>query len=134
MKIAVPSDDGNTLASHTGRAQGFIIYQADADKVVRLEYRRNQYTAHVQGLHPKDADDASHHHDYHNHSHAPLLDALNECKIVIAHGMGSRLQKDLASVSIETVFTLETDADQAAGLFASGKLETAASNGCNRHR
>lgn len=134
MKIAIPSDDGKTVASHTGRAQGFIIYQTESDKAVRLEYRRNQYTGHAMGLHPKDADDNSHDHNHHDHSHVPLLDALNECKIVIANGMGARLIADFENKGISVLFTPESDADIAVDLFVSGKLEIGVSSCCDRHQ
>lgn len=132
MKIAVPSDDGKTIAGHTGRAQGFIIYMTESIGFQRLEYRRNEYTAHAQGLHPQNEDEHHHHHE-HNHSHGPLLDALNGCKIVIAHGMGPRLVTDFEHRGISPVFTRETDADKAVSLYIAGKLETGVSSCCDRH-
>lgn len=131
MKIAVPSDDGKSIASHTGRAQGFIIYHSESDKVTRMEYKRNQFTGHALGLHPQN--ETEEHHS-HNHSHAPLLDALNGCKIVIANGMGPRLITDFANRGIQAVFTRESDADKAVDLFISGKLEAGVSSACDSHR
>ena len=49
MKIALASDDGTTIAAHTGRCQGFVIYEVFDDQAVRLGYRENKFTGHARG-------------------------------------------------------------------------------------
>ena len=49
MRIALPSDDGQTMAAHTGRASGFVIYDINNNQAIQLEYRTNTFTAHAKG-------------------------------------------------------------------------------------
>ncbi len=128
MKIAIPSDDGVTIASHTGRASGFVIYDIKNNDVRRLEHRTNRYTGHALG----ECNDNTTHVGNQHHSHDSLLDALHDCEVMIAHGMGPRLVNDLASRNIRVMFCKETKTDDAANNLAVGKLLTTPEGNCHR--
>ncbi|MBL7190626.1 iron-molybdenum cofactor biosynthesis protein [bacterium] len=125
MRIAIPSDDGNNFAAHTGRAQGFIIYDVNNGKSDKVEYRDNRYTGHALGLHNTGDGHGQH------HSHNSLLNALSDCQIMLAHGMGPRLVDDLDANGIQVVFCRETDADLAAQKFAQDILIQADGSSCD---
>jgi len=125
MRIAIPSDNGSNLAAHTGKAQGFIIFDIDDGKAEHVEYRTNRFTGHALGLHGQ-THDAGHH-----HSHDSLLGALSDCKIMLAHGMGPRLVDDLATRGIQVVFCREPEALSAAENYAKGVLDTSEGSSCN---
>ena len=126
MRIAIPSDDGITIAPHTGRASGFVIYDIKKNKAVRHDYRTNSYTAHALGQCDKGEAHSKH------HSHDGLLDALHDCKVMVAHGMGPRLVHDLASRNIQVLFCEDSQADDAARNLAAGKLVTRDTSGCHK--
>jgi predicted Fe-Mo cluster-binding NifX family protein len=126
MRIAIPSDDGVHIASHTGRTRGFVIYDIEDSQVRKVEYRENRYTAHARGEHENHAEHTGRH-----HSHAPLMGALSDCEALIAHGMGPRLIRDLESKNIQVTFCTEMDVEEAVSQYAAGRLETTDKSTCN---
>ena len=124
MKVAVASDDGTTIASHFGRARGFIVYQIDDAEVKHREYLLNTFTGHARGL-----SGAGHAAD----RHGPILDALKGCEAVISHGMGRRIHDDLRAAGIEAYIVDETDPEQAVELYLTDALENRPDKGCD-HR
>ena len=130
MKIAVASDDGVNIAGHTGRCRGFVIYEIADKQAARLEYRENTFTPHARGQ--CDHESAPSHAENH-HSHAPLLDALGDCCVLVSRGMGPRLLTDLAARGIDAFLCGSGDVNQAAEDFAAGRLQRLSGNGCCRH-
>ena len=129
MKIAFASDDGTTIAAHTGRCQGFVIYEIVDDQAVRLDYRENEFTGRARG-----ECDAAHEkgrsHDEAYGSRAPLLQALGDCCAVVSRGMGPRLDADLTALGVDAYICDADDVDAAAQDFAAGRLSRAAGRGC----
>lgn len=125
MRIAIPSDNGKNLAAHTGRAQGFVIFDIGNGQAAEVEYRTNTFTGHAQGLHGR------HHQSGHHHSHDSLLGALSDCQVMLAHGMGPRLVNDLASRGIKVEFCRESEALSAAVNYAQGILDTSEGSSCD---
>jgi|GEM_PF-4082093 len=74
MKIAIPSDDRETIARHFGRVAGFEVIEVEDDSITSREYRENQFSGHSNGNH---AD-----------KHASILDTISDCDVVISNGMG----------------------------------------------
>lgn len=99
--MAIASDDGKIIASHFGRTRGFVLLEIDGSSVGNQEYRPNTYTGHARGL-----EGAEHGLD----RHAPILNALAGCQVVISHGMGRRIYEDLKQANIEVFITDVTDA------------------------
>lgn len=127
MRIAIPSDDGVNMAAHTGRTLGFVIYEIADHKAVRLEYRRNSFTAHAKGEYA----DGNHSEGQSHHSHGELLDALADCQVMIARGMGPRLVNDLARRNIQVVFSDNDLVEELAALYASGQLTSTGQSRCD---
>jgi predicted Fe-Mo cluster-binding NifX family protein len=122
MKIAVASDNKVQIANHFGRTRGFLIYEVHAGSIKEKTYIENNFTGHAQGH--------AHHHDHgldhehgHHHSHHGILNALNECEVVISRGMGRRLLDDLAAAGKNVYITWTGEADEAVNLFLEGNLE-----------
>jgi predicted Fe-Mo cluster-binding NifX family protein len=129
MRIAIASDDGAAVAAHTGRCRGFVIYEVDGHTAVRIEHRINTFTAHAQGECRGEHGAATEH-----HSHGPLIDALNDCRVLVTRGLGPRLVADLAAQGIEAYVCNTERVDDAAQRYAQGQLARAASTGCCCHR
>jgi len=113
MKIAIASDDGKTISSHFGRTRGFVIFEIEGKEIKKQEYRNNTFTGHVRGL-----EGANHSFD----RHRPILEALEDCQVVISHGMGRRIYDDLKNADIEVFITEEMDAEVALNLYIKGHL------------
>ena len=130
MRIAIPSDDETSIAPHTGRTRGFLIYEIKESRAEKVEYRCNDFTAHAKG---ECQGDEQHSETHQHHSHAPLLDALQDCQVVIAGGMGPRLVADLKRRGLEVVFCEADNADSAAQAFARRELVSLDNSSCCRH-
>ena len=122
MKIAIPSNDQTTIARHFGRTAGFMIFDIDKDKVLSKEYKANTFTGHAKG---------QYHEKEHNHSHHGIFNALADCKIVIAGGMGRRLYIDFEKKGMDVFVTSENDIEKALELFIKNDLDNNSDNCCN---
>lgn len=121
LKIAIASDDEQTIASHFGRTRGFKIFEIEGEEIKRQEYRLNTFTGHARGL-----EGAAHEID----RHGPILTAIQDCSVVISHGMGRRIYEDLKAFNIRVFITEETDVQAALELFLKGKLVDRPELGC----
>jgi len=108
MKIAVTSQDRNTITAHAGMCRRFWIYAVDDGQqtggktLLELSKEQSLHESHGAGPHP--------------------LDAVN---VLIAGGMGSGLADRLARRGIRALVTSETDPDRAVAAFVAGRLDDA---------
>lgn len=128
MRIAIPTNKGSDLAAHAGRAKGFLIYDIIDGSARQVEYRPNHFTNHARGMHAQNGECGGQGH----HSHNSLLSALNDCQVIIAKGMGSRLVQDLQGYGIKVVFCRDKSAEKAVEAFAEGTLQDAGESSCKR--
>jgi len=128
VRIAIATDDGKHVAGHTGRCRGFAVYDVEGDAVTPREYRENTFTHH-QRVGP------SGEHDHHAaaHSHAPLIQALDDCSVLISRGMGPRLLADLSARGIDAFICDADGVEQSARDFAAGRLQRLDGGGCCHH-
>jgi predicted Fe-Mo cluster-binding NifX family protein len=138
MRVAIASDDGKTIASHFGRALGFIVYEIEDEVVKHRRFMENTFTGHM-GSHRGEGHAARngeghgpwHGDGGHSHGHGPILDALRGCDAVISHGMGRRMYADLREVGIEAYVVDETDADEALELYLKKRLTDHPEKSCD---
>jgi predicted Fe-Mo cluster-binding NifX family protein len=122
MKIAIATDDGGkTIASHFGRTKGFIIYTVKGSNIQSEVYKVNDFTGHARGT-----EKSNHNID----RHGPILMALNDCDLVIAHGMGQRIYKDLKNSGIQSLITSETNTRNAITSYLNRELVDYPKRGC----
>jgi len=131
MRIALASDDGKTIAGHTGRCRGFVIYEVIGGQPTRREYRENRFTAHARGECDGTHEDGSARGVGH-HAHGALLDALGDCCAVVSRGMGPRLVADLTRAGIDAYVCDESDVGAAVEAFAAGRLRRIEGRTCQR--
>ncbi len=126
MKIALPTMDGTGISPHFGRCSAFAVFEALDGVIQNREIRPNRFTAHARGeCNETDAPEQQHHHNDAPHSHAPILQALHDCDIVLCLGMGRRAADDLREAGIH-VFALESPMplDEAVRAFLDGKIQS----------
>ena len=121
MKIAIASNDGITISPHFGRTMGFVVFEIENGKVKERIYRKNNFTGHVLGMEGTGP---------HRDRHGLILEALKDCKTVIANGMGRRIYDDLNNAGIETFIVEENDTHQAIHLYLENKLQDHPEKGC----
>ena len=134
MKIAIASNDQVRVTGHLGRCKSFIIYEAAEGKVERKEIRQNTFTHHGAGNHGNHEHHEHHGHgEGHHHSHAALVENLNDCEVLIFQSGGWRIIEDLKSANIIPFLTDEKIADEAAEKYLNGELVERLENSCHHH-
>ena len=136
MKLAFPSDDQLNICAHFGKTKGFKIFEISDDKqIVSEAYIANNLTTHgitEQAKVPQDTPDLHvHSHDHnHNHSHSKIINALHDCKAVIAGGMGRRLYVDFEAAKIEVFVTKEKNIRTALDAYLNQTLDNNSDSCC----
>jgi predicted Fe-Mo cluster-binding NifX family protein len=124
MKIAVITDDGNSVSQHFGYAPYYMVYAVEGNTVVSQEKRDKaghhnlgggHEEHHVQGQ-PHGLDAAS------QSRHASMMDNISDCQILIAGGMGYGAYASLKSRNIDVIITDVENIAEAVQLHLEGKL------------
>jgi predicted Fe-Mo cluster-binding NifX family protein len=124
MKIAVVTDDEKTVCQHFGRAQYYMVFNVENGKITGKERRdkmgHRHFASHESehgaagGPHGYDADSQK--------KHASMAEAIKDCQVLIAGGMGMGAYDSMKSYNIEPIVTDVASVEEAARLYAEGKL------------
>jgi predicted Fe-Mo cluster-binding NifX family protein len=126
MKIAVATIDGVSLSQHFGRSAGFVVFELEGTTIKNRELRTNDRTPHAQGLCNHDGQ-----HQHQGHSHAGILELLEDCEIVLCGGMGAGAAQALIQHGIQPIMLpAPCSADEAVSQYSNGKLRPAQSGFC----
>jgi len=124
MKIAVVTDDEITINQHFGRASLYIVFTIQDGKITNKEKRPKMGHSHfatAEGTHSEH----SGHHGFDAASqkkHASMAEAIADCQVLIAGGMGRGAYESMKSYKIEPVITDMKNIDEAVKLHLAGKL------------
>ena len=99
-----------------------LIFTIQGDKITGQVYRNNTFTGHARGL-------SGQGHEFDRH--APILEALKDCKVVISNGMGRRIYNDLQDAGMEVFITDEVNAKVAAEHYLKNQLVNKPELGCD---
>jgi len=125
MKIAAISDDGVAISQHFGRALLYVVITVEEGKVTSKE-TRDKAGHHTFAAHPPPDLAPGERHGYEAGSqvrHANMAEAISDCQIVLAGGMGWGAYESLKSYNIEPIATDVKNIDEAVQLYLDGKLE-----------
>ncbi len=124
MKIAVISDEGNTISQHFGRAPLYVVFTVEDGKMVNRENRdKAGHHTFAADQHPETPPGERHGYDAGAQSrHATMAQAIDDCQVLISGGMGWGAYESLKSRGIETLVTDIEDIEQAVTLYLQGKL------------
>ena len=129
MRVAVASDDGVFIAGHFGRCAGFVVFDIAGGTTTRAEHRMNAGGHHQN---QEECHDSGHEHAV--HSHESFVVTLKDCEAVICRGMGRRAVADLSANGISpAIVTEEITAQEAADLYARGRLKSSSDSSCCSH-
>jgi predicted Fe-Mo cluster-binding NifX family protein len=112
MKIAIPTDDGETISRHFGQAKYFKVFTVERDQVTASEMR------------PK----ASHQHGDHSHEGGihpgqQMVQSISDCNVLVAGGMGTPAFEKATSAGLKVIMTPESSITTAVQAFIHGDLE-----------
>lgn len=124
MKIAVITEDGETISQHFGRAPYFLVFTIEEGKIVNREMREklghNQFNnkphAHESQAPGHGTDAGSH------NKHLSMAEAIADCTALICGGMGMGAYESMRSFNIRPVVTDLSDIETAVKAFLDGKL------------
>jgi predicted Fe-Mo cluster-binding NifX family protein len=124
MKIAAITDDGATVSQHFGRALYYLVVTVENGKIVTKEKRdKAGHHTFAANQHPDTARGERHGYDAGAQSrHAMMAQSIDDCKVLLAGGMGWGAYESLKSRGIETVVTDVEDIEKAVKLYLGGKL------------
>ncbi len=134
MKIAVVTDNGETISNHFGRASHYMVVTVEEGKITDQEMRVKSGCGgghghgHGHGSHGHHHDHEhghDHHHD-HGHggdSHHKQLAGITDCEVVMARGMGQGMYQNLQQVGIRAVMTDIAPIQDAITAFIEGRLD-----------
>jgi len=124
MKIAVVTDDHETISAHFGRAQYYDVFTVEDDKVVEKEIREKANHSQFGGDH--------HHHSEHGdshgmdpqsqHRHGQMMETISDCQVLIARGMGQGAHNSLRERGIKPVLTDISNIQDAVDAYIRGIL------------
>jgi predicted Fe-Mo cluster-binding NifX family protein len=114
MKIAFPTDDGQTISSHFGQARYFRVITTEDSQVVLSEQREKAWHMHGQPhehsagaeIHPGQA----------------MFETISDCQALIAGGMGEPAFARAQTMGIIVFLTGEKDIEKALESHLRGEL------------
>ena len=126
MKIAIATDDGQSVSQHFGRAGSFAVLTVE-DGVIVWRELRDKYSPHSQPDRQPHEDDAGVPGVRGTSSaaqgkHLRMFAAIEDCAVLIAGGMGRGAYDQASALGICPVVTSLRDVDAAAVECAAGRL------------
>jgi len=123
MKIAVISDNDTTISQHFGRAPYYVVVTVEDGEVVEKETRDKAGHHSFAGQHQEHEHGERHGFGAGAQSrHAAMAEAIADCQVLIAGGMGWGAYENLTSRGVETIVTDIKNIDEAVKLYLEGKL------------
>ena len=126
MRIAIPTDDGVSVAAHFGRSAAFLIFSVEDGLIQSQELRPNAgQHSHVPGACQTGA------HPDGGHDHGRIIDSLSGCEVVICAGMGWRAAEALKSNGVKQILMTEAGpAADAVSAYLAGTLASGSDGFC----
>jgi predicted Fe-Mo cluster-binding NifX family protein len=133
LKIATVSENGTTISRHFGGAPMYVVLTVENGKVINKEKRLRSAagTCSCHGDTQSDCHDGQADHGSDAASlakHSNMADAISDCQVIIAGGMGYGAYASLKSRDLEPIITDKESIDEAIRLFLTGKLENLMEN------
>jgi predicted Fe-Mo cluster-binding NifX family protein len=113
-KIAITTDDGETISSHFGQAQYFQVVTVDGDRKAASEMRAKARHQHGQA-HDHDEPGAV-------HPGQAMVEAISDCQVLITGGMGEPALYRAQAVGLQVFLTGEKQIDKALEAYRKGRL------------
>jgi predicted Fe-Mo cluster-binding NifX family protein len=125
MKIAVVTDDGENINQHFGRARYYAIFTIEQDRIVNKELREKVgHHTYVQGGAEGELGKGRHGYEAHSlDTHMSIAQAIDDCEVIIAGGMGYGAYEFFSSRGMEVMVTDAMKTEKAVSLYLEGELK-----------
>lgn len=80
MKVAIPSDNRETITKRTGQSKGFMVYKVNNGKIIYSEYRQNTMDEHDEEA---------------EHSHRQIIELLKDVDVLLVAAIGKHMKRDV---------------------------------------
>jgi predicted Fe-Mo cluster-binding NifX family protein len=122
INIAAVTDDGVTISQHFGRAAYYEVLFVENGNVVKRE-RREKLGHHNFAREEHHHSDGQHGLDEHSHSkHVSMAEAIKDCQILLARGMGNGAYQSMLQLNIKPVVTDIKNIDEAVQAVINGSI------------
>lgn len=128
MKIAVITDDQQTVSQHFGRAWYYYVATVKDGKVVASETRAKANHSHFAGEHTHEHSEGGNHGQGHGEDaasaqrHSTMMDTISDCQVILVRGMGMGAHNALKVRGIEPIITDISEIDQAVDAYLTGEI------------
>jgi predicted Fe-Mo cluster-binding NifX family protein len=124
MKIALITDDGQSISQHFGRAPYYLVITIENGQVIQREMRdklgHNHFASQEHG--------EDHHNDRHgfdpasHNRHSSMAQAIADCEAIICGGMGAGAFESMRQLNIQPIVTDIRDVDEAVTAYVNQSL------------
>jgi predicted Fe-Mo cluster-binding NifX family protein len=111
LKIAFPTDDGEAISAHLGRAPFFVVVTLNDPDAPKFEQRSKTY--HGSGEHEQHG---------HGHDHSSMFASIGDCQVLIAGGMGQPAYEHAIQAGFKVLMTGEKTIAAALEAYRAGTL------------
>jgi predicted Fe-Mo cluster-binding NifX family protein len=127
MKIAVITDDEQTISQHFGRAPYYLVATIENGQIVKRERRDKLGHAHFSNEpHAEEAHEA----DPRGHGfdpaaqnrHTRMAEAIADCEVLLCRGMGAGAYESMKQAGIRPIVTDIPDIGEAVQSYLAGNL------------
>jgi predicted Fe-Mo cluster-binding NifX family protein len=130
MKIAVITDDQQTISQHFGRARYYYVATVEDGKVIAFETRAKANHSHFAGehadehVHPRDGNHGQGHGEdaASAQRHATMMDAIADCQVILVRGMGMGAFNALKERGIQPIVTDIGEIESALKAYLAGEI------------
>ncbi|GBE27764.1 dinitrogenase iron-molybdenum cofactor [bacterium BMS3Bbin03] len=129
MKIALVTNDGETISQHFGRSRYYKIYTVADKKVANTEMRERgtgHFAQQPQPVHDEPHTDPMGRHGYGaaaGSRHGMMAAEISDCDILIAGGMGSGAYESFKAAGLEVILTDYDSIEEAVTGYIEGKIK-----------
>jgi predicted Fe-Mo cluster-binding NifX family protein len=134
VKVAVVTDNGETISRHFGKAPQYAIYALEGNKITSHELREKSH--HGKGEHGGGRENriglgdiqvesgvAESQNHGHGHNHGVMLANISDCAVVITRGMGYGAYGALKKANLEVIITNIANIEEAVQAYADGDIK-----------
>jgi predicted Fe-Mo cluster-binding NifX family protein len=124
MKIAVITEDGQTVSQHFGRARYYLVATVENGKIVNHELRDKLGHAHFANE-PHSPSQPGQQHGFDpaaQDRHRQMSDAIADCQVLLCGGMGAGAYESMRSRGIRPIVTDIQSLGDAVQAYLDGKI------------
>lgn len=116
IRVAIATDDGKHVSRHLGLARFFIVYDLKGNEVARRELRAKPRHRPEEGVRRTGLGEAE------KAMHSAMADAVQDCRALLAGGMGAPAYESFRRAGVEPLLTDLTDVEDALKAYLEGRL------------